>query len=145
MCCFHHRESTLNAKVEEIIALADSVCSCVDRAGDHPRKGTETSPLLPFLSRPFAPRQTEEDQTMRFSSASFFLSVDVTSLMMSLVAHLLFSSFLLCNDENRPLVLEKGDFNERAVRAHGFLVVNYAMARDTPLLAVTLFRSDEMR
>ena len=84
---------------------------------------------------------------MRFSSASFFLSVDVTSLMMSLVAHLLFSSssFLLCNDENRPLVLEKGDFNERAVRAHGFLVVNYAMARDTPLLAVTLFLSDEMR
>ena len=95
MCCFHHRESTLNAKVEEIIALAGSVCSRVDRAGDHPRKGTETSPLLPFLSRLFAPRQTEEDQTMRFSSASFFLSVDVTSLMMSLVAPLALFEFPL--------------------------------------------------
>ena len=35
--------------------------------------------------------------------------------MMSLVAHLLFSSFLLCNDENRSLVLKKGDFNECAM------------------------------
>ena len=117
MCCFHHRESSLNAKVEEIIALTGSVCSCVDRASDHPRKGTEGD--LPSSSRPLAPRQTEEDQTMRFSSASSFLSfstsLDVTSLMMSLVAHLLFSSFLLCNDENRSLVLEKGDFNECAM------------------------------